>query len=80
MLIAFYINLEMLASIHRKSVNDNLSEHAMILIGFHKGLDWTKAPALTKIAIDRFEARTEQTGRNNEHIHKDIDNPDIYNP
>jgi hypothetical protein len=30
--------------------------------------------------IDGFETGTEQTGRNDEHIHKDIDNPDIYNP
>ena len=80
MLIAFYIKMEMLACIHRKPVNHNLSEQTMILIGFQKSLDRTKAPALTEVAIDRFEARTEQTGRNDEHIHKDIDNPDIYNP
>ena len=80
MLIAFNINMEMLACIHRKSVNDNLSKHTMILIGLQKSFYWPKAPALTEIVIDGFEAWTEQAGWNNEHIHKDIDNPDIHTP
>ena len=74
----FYIHMKMSSCIHGKTVNDHLGKHTVVLIGLQKGFNRVTTPLFTEIAVNVLKTRTEQTGRNDKDVCKDIDNPYIY--
>ena len=77
---ALGLYLEVAAGIHRKPVDDHLTEYTVVLIGFQERAYGTVTPPQAKITIDGFEAWTQQTGRNDKDIGEDIDNANVYDP
>jgi hypothetical protein len=72
------VDVEVLASIHGKAVNDNLTKHAVVLPGLDKGLEGTETPATAEIAIDGPKTGTEQAWGYDKDVGEEVDGPDVY--
>ena len=73
MLITFHFDVEFLAGIHGKTIDDDLTELAMIHVGFPRCFQRGIVETLTEIAVDNTTSwTTDQTNRNDKNGRKDI--------
>ena len=72
------VDMEVLASIHGKAIDDYLTELAVVLPGLDKGLEGTETPATAEIAVDGPETGTEQAWGYDKDVGEEVDGPDVY--